>query len=390
LAAGIGWATAMPGVRGRPGARRAAAAAGLVAGAGVEAPLAGVVSAAIGLVLLARRPRPSFTALLAGIGAGITAAATSTQWWPLAPDAAATVRRASKPVDLDAAADGRGVVMVVNPSSGPAYRADQAGELHRLLPAATLLELGPSLELDDALERAVKEGTVIGVAGGDGTVNAAAGAAVDAGLPLLVVPGGTLNHFARDLGMAGADDAAGALAASQAVDVDLGLIAGRPFLNTATFGSYSELVDARESLEPTIGKWPATVVALANVLRRSTPCEVEIDGTPRRVWMVFVGNCVYQPSGFAPAWRDQLDDGLLDIRLVGAEEPYARLRLIAAVITGQLARSPVYEAFTAERLAVRSPSGPMRLACDGETFDGPAEFEITKHPRRLTVLAPPA
>ncbi len=190
--------------------------------------------------------------------------------------------------------------------------------------------------------------------------------------------------------MSGVDDAAEAMSKTQAVDVDLGLIAGKPFLNTASFGSYSELVDARESLEPTIGKWPAMVVALANVLRRSTPCEVEIDGTPRRVWMVFVGNCTYQPSGFAPSWRERLDDGLLDIRLVGAEQPYARLRLIAAVITGQLARSPVYEAFTAERLTVRSPSGPMRLARDGETFDGPAEFEIVKHPRRLTVLAPPA
>lgn len=130
------------------------------------------------------------------------------------------------------------------------------------------------------------------------------------------------------------------------------------------------------------------MVALITVLRRSVPCDVELDGRRRRVWLVFVGNCVYQPRGFAPAWRERLDDGLLDIRLVDGDAPRARLRLLAAVLTGTLARSRVYETFTAERLHVCSPSGPMRLARDGEVFDGPAEFDIAKHPGRLDVFAP--
>ncbi len=76
------------------------------------------------------------------------------------------------------------------------------------------------------------------------------------------------------------------------------------------------------------------------------------------------------------------------IRLVDGDAPRARLRLLAALLTGTLARSRVYETFTAERLHVCSLSGPMRLARDGEVFDGPAEFDIAKHPGRLSVFAP--
>ena len=64
-------------------------------------------------------------------------------------------------------------------------------------------------------------------------------------------PGGTLNHFAREIGLATMDDAVAAVESGSAVGIDVGMIAGRPFLNTASFGSYVDLVDARERLERT-------------------------------------------------------------------------------------------------------------------------------------------
>jgi undecaprenyl-diphosphatase len=388
MATGIAWAVSLPLSRRAVGVTRAAVAGGMVAGAALEAPAAGAAALVAGLGLLRRRPSsaPGMTAV--GLALGVAAAGATTRWWPVAPKVPAVVRRAWSPLDLAAVVEGRGVAIVVNPSSGPALASDPADELRRLLPEATVLELGPELDLDDALRRAVAACDVLGVAGGDGTVNAAAGAAVEAGLPLLVVPAGTLNHFARDLGVTGPGDAVDALAAGRAVGVDVGLIAGQPFLNTASFGSYSELVDARERLEGMIGKWPALLVALVTVLRRTVPCEIDLDSRRRRVWLVFIGNCAYQPTGFAPSWRERLDDGLFDVRLVDADEPWARVRLLVSLAVGRLDSSRVYEAFTADRLHVRSHLGPMRLARDGETFDGPAAFTITKHPARLAVFAP--
>jgi undecaprenyl-diphosphatase len=171
------------------------------------------------------------------------------------------------------------------------------------------------------------------------------------------------------------------------VEVDVGTIAGRPFLNTASLGAYVDLVDVRERLEGRIGKWPAAIVALLVVLWRSSPVDVELDGRRRRVWLMFVGNCRYQPDGFAPTRRDRLDDGALDIRVVEHAHPFSRTRLMVAALSGRLRRCRAYDAWSAPALRVRSLQGPLRLARDGETFDGPPEFVVGKADRRLRVFA---
>jgi undecaprenyl-diphosphatase len=176
--------------------------------------------------------------------------------------------------------------------------------------------------------------------------------------------------------------------AGHAAEIDVGRIAGRPFLNTASFGSYVELVDAREALEGRIGKWPALAVAAARVLRRGAPVEVEIDGVRHVLWLAFVGNCRYMPDGMAPTWRERLDDGQLDVRVVDAAHPFCRTRLVLAVMTGTLRRTRVFSTWRTTAMVVASADGPLRLARDGETFDGPDQVEIRKDDDRLVVFTP--
>jgi undecaprenyl-diphosphatase len=278
------------------------------------------------------------------------------------------------------------VTIVVNESAGGSGGDGIADRIRGELPMARVVTVDDATSLDDALAAAASGADVIGIVGGDGSINAAAGVAHAAGKPLLVIPGGTLNHFARDVGITGADDAIEALRVGEAVAVDVSAIDGKPFLNTASFGVYSDLVDLRERFEPTLGKWPALVLALARVLRTGEPVSVELDGTPRRLWMVFVGNCRYEPPGFAPAWRERLDDGVLDVRLVDATRPFARLSLVAAVLTGRLRQSQVYEEFPTRECRITRLSVP-RLARDGETFDGAPDFVIEKRPDPLSVYA---
>jgi len=226
------------------------------------------------------------------------------------------------------------------------------------------------------------------VVGGDGSVNVAAALAAQDGKPLLVVPGGTLNHFAYALGLDSIADAAAAVRDGRAAAVDRGMIDGCTFVNTASIGSYVELVDAREKLEARIGKWPAVVVALGGVLRRAAPVELELDGERRKVWMIFVGNCRYHPAGFAPSWREHLDDGELDIRIVDGSHPWSRARLLLSVLTGRLATCGAYEQRYVRSMHVKSVDGPLRLARDGETFDGSEEFTICKAEEPLSVYVP--
>ncbi len=367
----------------------AASAFAFAAGAGQELPgLAAPLVALASVVGFSRvhtgvhHPSDVLGGAIVGAGAGYA----TRRLWPVAPHDPATAGVALERNPVEALPGGAGLVIVVNPSAGSSARV--ADELRQALPEADIVELEDAADLPDALADAAERGCAIGVAGGDGSINAAVEVAAERKLPLLVVPAGTLNHFALALGLATVADAAEAVTEGQAVAVDRAVIDGHGFVNTASIGSYVELVDARERLEHKIGKWPAVVVSLWSVMRHTAPVEVEIDGEHRSVWMVFIGNCRYDPPGFAPSWRERLDDGQLDIRIVDGTHPWSRARLLLSVMTGRLAACGAYEQRYAKSVHVKSLEGRLRLARDGETFDGPEEFDIAKVDEPLLVYVP--
>lgn len=325
------------------------------------------------------------TDVLVGALAGTVVAQSLKRLWPVANLEPALVRRSQTPASTSARPNGEGVTFVVNASAGSLFESNLVDLIRSQLPLADVLVCDTPEEFADALDKAAAA-EVIGVAGGDGSVNAAAQKALAKNLPLAVVPAGTLNHLARDLGISSAEDALRGIQQGKAAAVDSADIDGKVFLNTASFGSYAELVDTREELEGRIGKWPALVVALLRVLRTAEPVEVEINGRRKSIWMIFIGNCRYHPSGFAPSWREQLDDGLLDVRIVYGHQPWARTRLIFALLTGSLANCGVYRHDLTTDLTVRSLDGSnLRLARDGETFEGSETFTVKKLDRRLSI-----
>jgi len=228
---------------------------------------------------------------------------------------------------LPASPDGDGVFIVVNPSSGTSVvPADPKRTIAERLPLAELHELGddesPGEVLRAALDRADPP-HILGVCGGDGTVAAAAHVAREAGVPLLVVPGGTFNHFARTAGASSADLAVDALQRGEGVRVDVGELEfdGHPpltVLNTASVGVYPDFVIERERRQSRLGKWIAAVLAAGRVLRRSQPVSVELDGRHVEVWTLYVGVGENDPGIVAPLQRRRLDDGVLDVRVLRA------------------------------------------------------------------------
>jgi undecaprenyl-diphosphatase len=292
------------------------------------------------------------------------------------------------PSHAEPSEDGDGLVIVVNADSGNGLTPTAA--LREALPSATVREV--EVERGDEVRRALDESAdhaiALGVAGGDGTVNTAAQVALEEEKLLMVVPSGTFNHLTGALGIETVDDAVAAVKDGHAMAIDVATVDGKAFLNAASFGGYVEFVDARERLEHRIGKWPAVMVALVRMLRSYEPVDVEIDGEPACVWMAFIGNCRYHPSGFAPSWRERFDDELLDFRYVDGSAPFARTRLTLAVLTGRLGRSKIYHQSVVRSLRISSLNGPLRLARDGETFEGSDDVLIEKLPKRLAVYAP--
>ncbi len=279
------------------------------------------------------------------------------------------------------------LAIVVNPSAGKDGDDSVRAELADLLPNATLLDVDDG-DLIRQLERAA-DGEIMGIVGGDGSINAAAGIAIERGRALAVFPGGTLNHFARDAGLESAADTARALQAGTSRRIDVGRIDGQPFLNTASLGSYPELVDEREQREDRLGKWAAMAIAALVVMRRGRPTELTINGRRVRTWAIFIGNCEYDPPGLAPLQRTRLDDGVFDVRWIDARMRFSRTRVTAALLLGRYGRSVAVGRLVADRIEICSHDGPLRLARDGETFDGDgATVLIEKDPAGLEVVAP--
>jgi undecaprenyl-diphosphatase len=215
-------------------------------------------------------------------------------------------------------------------------------------------------------------------------VASAAAVALEHGLPLAVLPAGTLNHFARDVGVETAGDVADAVRSGSAVQVDVADVNGTPFLNTASIGVYPEVVERRDELTHRLGKWVAMTVAAAQVLRRTAPLSLVINGRPQEVWILFVGNCCYRPRGLSPAWRPTLVDGLLDVQYLRADLRFGRTRAVLATLLGVSEHSRSYGQEEVEEVHVVCRSGAEQIAYDGETGEKATEFVFRKR-ERLTV-----
>jgi undecaprenyl-diphosphatase len=297
------------------------------------------------------------------------------RWWPLGVNEPAS---AYEHADLTPLQEGEGLVVVVNPHSGTG--PDLTPQIAEEWPKAQIVPI-------DELP-ALPEAKALGVAGGDGTVAAVAAIAVERDLPLVLIPSGTLNHFARDVGISGLHDTAQAVADGVGVRVDLAQVNDQWFVNTASLGGYPDMVRIREKLEQRWGKWPAAVIALGRVLRRAQPLEMTIDGMKHLVWLLFVGNGPYRPKGFAPTMRPRLDDGLLDVRYVRADRPFSRTRFFLGALLGALEQSRTYKHREVASLDVVVHGAPISIATDGEVREKSTRFAFRSRPAALGIYRP--
>ncbi|AHH16386.1 PAP2 superfamily protein [Nocardia nova SH22a] len=371
----------------------AASAAAFAVGVALESPAAAVAVAPVAAAVAYSRVHVGVhwpTDVLAGAALGAAVAVGTRRWWAVRRDEPALVGPVQR---IEPVIGGDGLLLIANPQSGSGDGTSLLAELTRHVPRAVVVELGEDVDLDAEIDTRVRDGSAraLGVLGGDGTVSAVAEAAVRHGLPLAVFPGGTLNHFARDIG---ADDIATTLTALTAGRVALADTARvrlddgteRTVINTASLGGHPDFVRLRERWEHRVGKWPAAAVAMVRVLLRAQPLRTTIDGDRAAVWMLFVGNGTYRPGDQVPTARTDLHGAGLDIRFLRADRRFSRLRLIWASITGTLGDSPTYAHRHADKLRVRVEGAPVSLATDGEVDTRSASFDFVGGPSTLAIF----
>jgi diacylglycerol kinase family enzyme len=237
---------------------------------------------------------------------------------------------------------------------------------------------------------------VVWAGGGDGTVGAVAAALVGTDKALGVLPLGTLNHFAKDLGLPlDLEGAARALLAGRAARVDAAEVNGRVFVNNSGLGLYPSIVRERERRRERhgLGKWAALAWATLDVLRRYPYLRARLtaDGRTlsRRTPFLFVGNNEYELDAFRIGARPRLDAGRLCVHLTRRDAGrLGLLRLALGALAGRLREDRDFESLSTEELTVETRRRRARVSLDGEVtvMRTPLRYRIL--PGALKVIVP--
>ena len=282
----------------------------------------------------------------------------------------------------------------VNPASGGAKAALDALERH----PGFEIRLTPPERLTVALRHAVSAGAPrVLVAGGDGTISSAASILAHTSTALAVLPGGTLNHFARDHGIpTDLDEALQVAERGRVSQVDVGYVNDHLFLNTSSVGAYVRFVETRDRLEDHVGYWVASVVAGIRILigHRQTRVTLEVEGEKRvyRARLVFVAlgeRILLPPKLGRPAGEP---GGALHVVVPRGRRQARRLaRAFARTDRGLSvdARPLGLDTALVDRLRLDLPMRAVKVAVDGEIRRQrtPLEYRLERGVLNLVVPA---
>lgn len=248
----------------------------------------------------------------------------------------------------------------------------------------------------EAAADAVADGAGLVVAGGgDGTINAAAGALAGTDSKLGILPLGTLNHFARDLGIpAAVEEAATLIAEGGDRRVDVGEVNGRVFINNSAIGVYPLMVVDREAQQRHLGrkKRLAMAVAAARTLLRfsSRRLTLTIDDKTAAVDtpLLFVGNNAYRLEVPGAGTRERLDGGELCMVALRRKSRLGFCTATFRALFGRHRSVDVVRLDGVKHVRVDIARPLLTISIDGETerIAPPLDYRI--RPKALRVIAP--
>ena len=258
------------------------------------------------------------------------------------------------------------------------------------------IDADPDMALDERIRRALEsDADTIVAAGGDGTVTALATAIIDTDKSLAILPLGTANLLARDLGLPlDLEECIEALSKMEPLAIDVSEVNGTVFLHKAVIGVIPELAAGREKIR---GQGWGAKFAYARFfvrrLARARRLALEIatgDGKSRieRVQAIAVASNAYDEGLGRFFHRDKLDTGLLTIYVLRHLNLGDVFKLATGMLAGRWRDYDALDISTARTVTIRSKKPRLQLMIDGEvaSMEGPLHFKI--YPRALTVLAP--
>jgi diacylglycerol kinase family enzyme len=253
--------------------------------------------------------------------------------------------------------------------------------------------LQPGDDLRQLAEDAVARGAdLLGMAGGDGSQALVASVASQHGIPFVVVPAGTRNHFALDLGL-DRTDVPGALEAYEdGVDarIDLAEVNGRVFVNNASMGVYAEIVQSADYRDAKMQTTAAMLPDLLGPAAKPLDLRFTLPSGQESVTsqLLLVSNNPYELARLrGGGTRERIDRGVLGIVSVRVETAADAQKLAALETTGKAQRFARWNEWTASEFEVRS-GGPVEVGVDGEALTLEPPLHFVTRPGALTVRLP--
>lgn len=297
------------------------------------------------------------------------------------------------------------VEVLVNGGAGSVDQADDAGEVAAIEAAFADagVEARARVIAPEDFQTVIAEAwagddrpDAIVVGGGDGSVSCAAAVAAGTDIVLGILPLGTLNHFARDLGLpTGLAEAAMALARCEVRAVDVAEVNGRTFVNNSVLGVYPAMVAMRDRIRDKRGwgKVRAVPVAAVRTLR-DLPLhrlDLEGDGYQRshvRTPFVFIGNGYYDNDGVGVHTRADLGDGLLGVGVARVVSRWGLVRTLFRALVSGADNARDLDVVELPELTIKSRTKRLRVALDGEICWLELPLRYRCRPGVLRVLAP--
>ncbi len=288
------------------------------------------------------------------------------------------------------------ISIILNTSAGTSGEGDATPKIRELLPDANVIMPPQGSDFTQAALDEIARGCDTLVAGGgDGTLNAVATAAVGTEVAFGVLPLGTLNHFARDVGIPSDLEAASKIIQQRHTRcLDVGQVNGHIFLNNSSLGLYPSIVRQRDRRRKFgSSKWVAFAAATLSSLRAAPFLDVEIQAAGNHLRrftpFVFIGNNDYQIDGLRLGQRDGLDAGHLAIYVAHRTGRAGLVRLALRALIGRLKADKDFDVLQATEIRIETRRSRLRVATDGEVraMETPLCYSIRAGALRVIVPA---
>lgn len=291
---------------------------------------------------------------------------------------------------------GKGLVFL-NPSSGARLVPAEVEALEGAVREAGLeiIPVSSSVDIEETIRERIRVGTDLFIAaGGDGTINHVVQALVNTDARLGVLPMGTYNHFAKDLGIPLGWRAALDVALTGVTrQIDTARVNERFFVNNVSMGLYPELVSRREEKGRDYPRWKARLYAFYTTMRKYPHVNITVETASHhaaiRTHVFMVSNNSYDLSRLGiQAPRNTMSEGRLSVYWLPHMPRVELMKFCARYLAGRVREAPGFRSFRTAHVKVHSGRDHLHVGIDGEVFRLNTPLTITSVPQSLLVRVP--